>query len=217
MSEKTCTVCGVTKPLADYSPCRNGYQPSCKMCRNYKAACHSISVTVSEQECRACGQLKIASEFNRSKHRRSGLQGECKACTNARKASVAYEVTVTSKVCCDCGQEKRADEFPRDKKRVGGLRKQCRGCISIRNRATVYSISLEETKEMCSATACEICGGSFRTARDRNIDHCHATGAVRGVLCNLCNRMLGSAKDNPETLEAAAAYLRLTSQGAVYG
>jgi hypothetical protein len=41
------------------------------------------------------------------------------------------------------------------------------------------------------------------------VDHCHTTGEVRAVLCLLCNTMLGAARDNPETLRAAAKYLEL--------
>jgi hypothetical protein len=43
--------------------------------------------------------------------------------------------------------------------------------------------------------------------RDLSVDHCHGSGSVRELLCNDCNHMLGSAKDNPETLRAAADYL----------
>lgn len=208
MSEKTCTVCKMTKPLTDFSPCRNGHQPSCKSCRNYKSAAKQIDVNVTEQRCKACKQVKAACEFNRAKNRSSGLQGECKACNSARKAAVCYAVSVESQVCCDCGVDKPASEFGRATKRSSGIRKECRDCTSIRNRAQVYSLSMEEVRAMCSADECEICGLSFETARDRNIDHCHFTGAVRGTLCNLCNRMLGSAKDNPSVLEKAAHYLR---------
>jgi len=55
---------------------------------------------------------------------------------------------------------------------------------------------------------CRICGDALaETRRDRHIDHDHATGKVRGILCPSCNLMLGFARDNPSILIAAAGYL----------
>ncbi len=48
------------------------------------------------------------------------------------------------------------------------------------------------------------CGSSKRL----HVDHNHETGLVRGLLCYLCNTMLGNSKDQPGILEAAASYLR---------
>lgn len=39
------------------------------------------------------------------------------------------------------------------------------------------------------------------------VDHNHATGEVRGLLCRSCNHGIGNLKDNPEVLMAAAEYL----------
>ena len=39
------------------------------------------------------------------------------------------------------------------------------------------------------------------------VDHCHKTGKVRGLLCDLCNSGLGRLKDSVELLKKAIDYL----------
>jgi hypothetical protein len=65
-----------------------------------------------------------------------------------------------------------------------------------------YDVLVESQHGLCA-----ICG-SRPGARRLAIDHDHATGAIRGLLCGSCNNGLGRFKDNPATLDAAAAYLR---------
>lgn len=61
---------------------------------------------------------------------------------------------------------------------------------------------------------CAICGSTdtgHKRAKRLFVDHCHRTGAVRGLLCNRCNTMLGNAADSSDRLRAAAAYLERSS------
>lgn len=60
---------------------------------------------------------------------------------------------------------------------------------------------------------CDICrkpeimirrGGSLSPL---SVDHNHATGKVRALLCSRCNHMIGMAKEQPSVLRAAADYL----------
>ena len=54
---------------------------------------------------------------------------------------------------------------------------------------------------------CAICGDP-PTQRRLAIDHDHATGVVRDLLCWQCNTMLGKSRDSIAILERAIAYLR---------
>jgi hypothetical protein len=40
-----------------------------------------------------------------------------------------------------------------------------------------------------------------------NIDHCHTSGRVRGLLCDACNRGIGLLKDSPDLMLKAISYL----------
>lgn len=63
------------------------------------------------------------------------------------------------------------------------------------------------------------CYGCFEhvNAKAAFIDHDHATGIVRGLLCSSCNTGLGLLKDNPEILRRLMTYLqRDISQTLVY-
>ena len=53
---------------------------------------------------------------------------------------------------------------------------------------------------------CKICLVEFSNITP-NVDHCHITNEVRGILCGPCNRGLGIFKDNIKLLTKAVKYL----------
>jgi len=55
---------------------------------------------------------------------------------------------------------------------------------------------------------CAICGIKAQAHKRLNVDHCHYTGEVRGLLCTQCNVSLGGFKDSTMLLERAIAYLK---------
>jgi hypothetical protein len=86
----------------------------------------------------------------------------------------------------------------------------------MRNR---YGLSTEAYVAMLESQQgrCAICGEVPTTNHKALcIDHDHATGQVRQLLCNPCNRALGSLKDDPERALAAYRYLMVhnSSKGA---
>jgi hypothetical protein len=71
-----------------------------------------------------------------------------------------------------------------------------------------YGLTMDEVAAM-RATGCAICGATEGGGRhgQLHIDHCHASGRVRGALCDSCNTGLGKFRDRPDLLIAAARYL----------
>ena len=70
-----------------------------------------------------------------------------------------------------------------------------------------YGISLEQYEAILARQggACAICREPARGTLA--VDHCHATGEVRGLLCFKCNVVLGLCEDDPGITLAAIAYL----------
>jgi hypothetical protein len=71
---------------------------------------------------------------------------------------------------------------------------------------------VDEALLLMAVVHCQLCGvelvqGQYGGARKRCIDHCHATGRIRGVICTRCNSAIGYAGDSPRLLRRIADYL----------
>lgn len=71
-----------------------------------------------------------------------------------------------------------------------------------------YGLSRERYEQMLTAQdgKCAICEQP-PDGKELCVDHCHASGEIRGLLCGPCNRGLGAFRDDVTALRQAIAYL----------
>ncbi len=74
-----------------------------------------------------------------------------------------------------------------------------------------YGITIEQATEMLVKQnyTCPICLGRLddEIGRNAQIEHCHKTKRVRGIVCLRCNLALGYAQDDPSKLARMIEYL----------
>lgn len=119
-------------------------------------------------------------------------------------------------VCSRCKQE--TDDFAPHK--TLGRQAYCRPCQRAYNaerrevrlaydRQRQYGISPEAQRVLWESQngRCAGCRGELAFA-DAHLDHDHATGRVRGFLCQPCNLTLGFSQESIPRLIALADYVR---------
>jgi len=142
------------------------------------------------------------------------------------------------KQCSICKLEKAQTDFYKDAAMPDGYRKCCKQCKNKKtqewrnkNRAHYnarhreyntknytkmrlqrYGITPAQHLAMLESQnhTCKMCKKPQTGKRPLVVDHCHATGAVRGLLCYGCNRGI-AILDNPAMLEQAKKYLNKES------
>lgn len=142
-------------------------------------------------------------------------------------ASLRARGMTPTKRCPQCGETKDRGDF--GVRTNGYSRSWCRACeivgvkgwiaanqdrVRATNRRTTlkrwHGITEEQYDALLAAQdgVCAICGG-VETNRNGflNVDHCHDSKVIRGLLCEPCNLAIGIMRDDPARLRAAAAYL----------
>lgn len=172
----------------------------------------------ARKRCGRCRQDKPVSQFYSSAATFDDLRAECRACSAAkcrarRKANklLPRDRAGDTKRCEQCRCVFPVANFSRDAGSTDGLYRYCRPCNVIHARAHKYGLTKDRVKEMLQQTHCEACGDLLATDSDKHIDHRHADGAVRGILCDRCNTTLGKCKENPAVLMGMCDYLARTA------
>ena len=185
--------------------------------------------------CRDCGDYRPVSDFSRNARSRDGLAFYCRThlaerslrSREARRTKPRVQrrppedvvIPEGAKWCPDCETVLPLTDFVRTVTTKSGYSAYCKPCHNIRSRKSRekvggsrtyhltrrYGITAGEADHLLAQQGglCAIC----KVAPAAHVDHDHATGAVRALLCFNCNGGLGQFKDNPGLLNAAAYYV----------
>jgi hypothetical protein len=136
--------------------------------------------------CRVCSTEKPLDQFHNAKAAKDGKVSRCKTC------AAEYNKQWQAK-----NPERVKEIWKQAEKKSRNLH---------RRKATRYGLTVPELDLLFekSSGKCMICE---RQAENLFVDHCHATGKVRGILCLHCNTALGNFNDNIDILKKAMEYL----------
>jgi hypothetical protein len=116
---------------------------------------------------------------------------------------------MTRRPCRRCGRN-RSERFyssSRAQTCADCRRTTARNGARRRHVERVYGLSAEDHAALVELQGgvCAICLAPRRY--ELPVDHDHATGEVRGLICKADNKLLAIVRDDPERLRRAAAYL----------
>jgi len=139
--------------------------------------------------CSNCLLSKPEKDFSLKKANKDSLNNWCKTCCSEN----ACDWQIRNKTRSDNNKKIWRDANP-DRLKNSKLKSR-------------YGISLENYNQMFGEQngRCKICKKEQKTLR---VDHDHATGKIRGLLCHKCNILLGNACDSVENLTNAINYLK---------
>ncbi len=163
------------------------------------------------------------SGFGSNRAAKDGLSRSCKDCVNKRAKEYRDKHPWVERNAQRLQREKRKKLNPDGVKEYNRLYMRKRRAEQRRQGNTKsleqlqkqrdyalrwkYGITLAQFEQMQQeqSSQCKICR---RDDRELYVDHCHASGIVRGLLCTQCNTAAGLIADSPETAQNMADYLR---------
>lgn len=197
--------------------------------------------TEGTKACSMCLKIKSVKEFSSKGGSRKGLRASCKRCrqeyANKKYHGGDRDAHTTTwhklrrredrdeKVCKKCLVMKPLSEFYKEGPRARkGVQTYCSQCAIIKRKRNYnpqvareqnlkykYGMTMEDYKNLSKKQndRCAICGKRVKLV----VDHDHATGKVRSLLCHPCNAGLGYFYDNPDSMRKAADYLEAHNNG----
>lgn len=136
-----------------------------------------------EKQCKACKQIKSRENFYFSKNTKDRKWGKCKLCVGIYVASW--------------------QKYNPEKCQAKNARWKAKSSNPLIYTSEERKLLYEKQEGKCAICARH----ETQFNRKLAVDHCHATGKIRGLLCSACNRALGLFRDKISSLNAATLYL----------
>ena len=206
LNTKQCNKCKEITSLEDFTIGRN----NCSKCR-LKPTEQERRLLFEEgkKRCFHCSEIKTLNDFRKKHTIGQGLSeiSYCKTCENRKRADTRLKngrhITEESKNYQKLKKlnkiQERIDNPEQDR-----LEKDIQRCKK-------FKLDIDDYYKMRKSQNCKcyLCGLDEKnnTYGILVIDHCHKTNKVRKLLCNSCNVVLGSLKENLEYIEKLKNYL----------
>ncbi|MGQ5576771.1 endonuclease VII domain-containing protein [Streptomyces sp. ECR3.8] len=206
---RRCTKCAVDKPLSEFSKAprgKYGRKASCKAC---DAARHAAAHPPRPRKRPDEEAERARYEARWAQPKKCNGCGETKSRTEFYKAREGKYGPLVKSTCKACDSERARKWFADNSERSNENRRRW-------NLQNTYGISVAEYNALLreQGGVCAICGRDEPNAHGRTgkqfrlaVDHCHESGAVRGLLCQKCNRAIGLLGDDPVLMRKAIGYL----------
>jgi hypothetical protein len=174
---------------------------------------------------KTCSNCEGPGPFGRSKVAKDGLKSHCKKCCAEKQTAYRAKHPETwVNWAASNAEHLKAKDAARyaanpegEKARVFAYQTKNPEKVRAWQLLCRYGLTPEDKQALFEKQdgKCAVCSDLLKPGRTgTHLDHDHTTGKVRGLLCGLCNVMLGHFRDDPALLKNALVYL---SQGFVVG
>lgn len=143
------------------------------------------------KKCNRCLEIKPFNDFFKDSSHSTGRYSICKPC----KKQATYKWRLINKEKYNGSARQWRKNNPKNVRKFYLKRR--------------FGITLETYETMLAEQngGCKICGRQNTKNKRLAVDHCHNSKKIRGILCDNCNKGLGSFQDSAALLEKAKQYL----------
>lgn len=208
---QSCSHCREVKSLDDFHKAkggRNGRHRQCKDCRSDLGKAERLERGTKQaermrlfgmglQKCSICNEVLKLDSFYRYSKSTTGRKGQCIECYTRVGSEYRRDPRVRKLI------SERRSKFNRENPEEAYRRQRK---YAFKNK---YGITLGDYDAMLREQngRCAICFSPQPSGVSLYIDHCHDTGAVRGLLCRPCNSGIGFLQDDVNRMKSAIRYL----------